>query len=628
MSPEDDVVMEGYLFKRATNAFKTWHRRWFQIKDNRLLYSHRSADVETPTVMEADLKLCLVRQAPSSVERACCFELEVFLHPTGMSPEDDVVMEGYLFKRATNAFKTWHRRWFQIKDNRLLYSHRSADVETPTVMEADLKLCLVRQAPSSVERACCFELVTPTKSHLLQADSETLCTAWIRALQRTIHHLHENDESLPANVRTFTSTNDETVNHNLPIQSKDTLLAELRRIPGNDKCADCGADSPKWASINLGVLLCIECCGIHRSFGVQVSKVRSLTMDSLEPEQRKLMIALGNRLVNSIYLAHLPNANIVPPPPRPTSSRPVRKAWIKAKYVERRFARLDIERARNSANVRAEGLRRNTAAKAISPTRSNSDRKLYEGRYAARSPSEPVAGSRLSPTTPKNEWKSTPSIAADLKRVASCGSDSDIDGSQEVIDNSKCGARVLKAAALGDVAELCRLVAEGVDVHAPYAKTTALHTAIKNAAALGDVAELCRLVAEGVDIHAPYAKTTALHTAIKNNQGMAAEFLMLNGSKVNALDASLNSPLHIACANALTLLVCQLMKRGADQRLRNCNGETALDLAIEGTHADIVTLLRLQEMRDEFTEEFNNPMDETVDDVMMDISRRMDPSLR
>lgn len=45
---------------------------------------------------------------------------EVFLHPTGISPEDDVVMEGYLFKRATNAFKTWHRRWFQIKDNKLV----------------------------------------------------------------------------------------------------------------------------------------------------------------------------------------------------------------------------------------------------------------------------------------------------------------------------------------------------------------------------------------------------------------------------------------------------------------------------------------------------------------------------
>lgn len=49
----------------------------------------------------------------------CMFQ-EVFLHPTGISPEDDVVMEGYLFKRATNAFKTWHRRWFQIKDNKLV----------------------------------------------------------------------------------------------------------------------------------------------------------------------------------------------------------------------------------------------------------------------------------------------------------------------------------------------------------------------------------------------------------------------------------------------------------------------------------------------------------------------------
>lgn len=32
------------------------------------------------------------------------------------------------------------------------------------------------------------------------------------------------------------------------------------------------------------------------------------------------------------------------------------------------------------------------------------------------------------------------------------------------------------------------------------------------------------------------------------------------------------------------------MKRGADQRLRNRLNETPLDLAIEGKHADIVTL--------------------------------------
>lgn len=45
---------------------------------------------------------------------------EVFQHPTGLSIDPNVVMEGYLFKRATNAFKTWNRRWFMIKDDKLV----------------------------------------------------------------------------------------------------------------------------------------------------------------------------------------------------------------------------------------------------------------------------------------------------------------------------------------------------------------------------------------------------------------------------------------------------------------------------------------------------------------------------
>lgn len=50
------------------------------------------------------------------------FFKEIFMHPTGISPEDNVVMEGYLFKRATHAFRTWNRRWFQIKENKLVSS--------------------------------------------------------------------------------------------------------------------------------------------------------------------------------------------------------------------------------------------------------------------------------------------------------------------------------------------------------------------------------------------------------------------------------------------------------------------------------------------------------------------------
>lgn len=42
------------------------------------------------------------------------------------------------------------------------------------------------------------------------------------------------------------------------------------------------SSGPDWASINLGILVCIECSGIHRSLGVHVSKVRSLTLDKWE----------------------------------------------------------------------------------------------------------------------------------------------------------------------------------------------------------------------------------------------------------------------------------------------------------------------------------------------------------
>lgn len=36
---------------------------------------------------------------------------------------------------------------------------------------------------------------------------------------------------------------------------------------------------PEWASVNLGVLMCIECSGIHRNLGSHISKIRSLGLD-------------------------------------------------------------------------------------------------------------------------------------------------------------------------------------------------------------------------------------------------------------------------------------------------------------------------------------------------------------
>ena len=43
-----------------------------------------------------------------------------------------------------------------------------------------------------------------------------------------------------------------------------SLGLSFLEVVGNDKCADCSSPRPNWASINLGIMVCIKCSGIHR----------------------------------------------------------------------------------------------------------------------------------------------------------------------------------------------------------------------------------------------------------------------------------------------------------------------------------------------------------------------------
>lgn len=52
--------------------------------------------------------------------------------------------------------------------------------------------------------------------------------------------------------------------------------AMLLNIEGNKQCVDCGANNPQWAAVSYGALLCLQCSGMHRSLGVQVSKVKQI----------------------------------------------------------------------------------------------------------------------------------------------------------------------------------------------------------------------------------------------------------------------------------------------------------------------------------------------------------------
>jgi len=68
----------------------------------------------------------------------------------------------------------------------------------------------------------------------------------------------------------------------------------IESSPENKKCADCGMARPQWASTTAGVFICLNCAGVHRSFGVRVSVVKSVGMDSWPVSDIRKMEKGGN----------------------------------------------------------------------------------------------------------------------------------------------------------------------------------------------------------------------------------------------------------------------------------------------------------------------------------------------
>uniref|UniRef100_A0A668AC43 Arf-GAP with GTPase, ANK repeat and PH domain-containing protein 1 n=1 Tax=Myripristis murdjan TaxID=586833 RepID=A0A668AC43_9TELE len=144
--------------------------------------------------------------------------------------------------------------------------------------------------------------------------------AWVQAIESQILASLQSCESSKNKSR-------------LTSQTEAMALQSIRSIRGNSRCADCEAQNPDWASLNLGALICIECSGIHRNLGTHLSRVRSLDLDEWPLELIKVMSAIGNELANSVWEANAQGRL----KPAPDASREERERWIRAKYEQRLF---------------------------------------------------------------------------------------------------------------------------------------------------------------------------------------------------------------------------------------------------------------------------------------------------
>ena len=104
---------------------------------------------------------------------------------------------------------------------------------------------------------------------------------------------------------------------------------------------------------------------------------------------------------------------------------------------------------------------------------------------------------------------------------------------------------------------------------------------------------------------------------------MACEYLVLNGAKINAVDADGNTALHLAARYGSTGQVCLLLKHRANHHIPNAEGKKALDIAVQNSDADIVTLLRLAMLNEEIREspDFAGGDDDTFNDVVQEFSQ-------
>ncbi|GAP83427.2 putative protein csx2 [Rosellinia necatrix] len=273
----------------------------------------------------------------------------------------------------------WHKFWVVLDQGKLSeYSNwkQRLDLHMEPI---DLRMASVREARNA-ERRFCFEVITPHYKRVYQATSGDDMNSWIYSINNALqsamegHGLKEkptsssDTNSLKRDIGSILTGKSSSLNHGShnphvtvssappsrrttvgarPLASRpasssyddspDKLLQTIRESDqGNCWCADCGSGSKvEWVSINLGIILCIECSGIHRSLGTHISKVRSLTLDitSFTLDIIEVLLLVGNRVSNMVWEAKLdPGLK-----PSPQATREQRLRFITAKYVERTY---------------------------------------------------------------------------------------------------------------------------------------------------------------------------------------------------------------------------------------------------------------------------------------------------
>ncbi|KAI6645936.1 Arf-GAP with Rho-GAP domain, ANK repeat and PH domain-containing protein 1-like [Oopsacas minuta] len=353
-------TLEGWLFKQGgLRANKGWKKRWFIFDGYELKYFK----CETSKDCQGRIPLGSMKEIQSGAEVASSqtnvldagvlgkqtrfvlvtLNRSYYFHApnetdfkrwlntlqiamTQYKPSKETMAEGgtmnepdktgILLKQGHNFSKNWRPRFCAIKETRLCYYYSEEDFKVGNPINTiNMRLAAVKPKVGS-EGQPRFEIViVGGRNYIFECRSLPELQEWIDALQMSV-------------LQALTLFDPDQSKNN----SAQTILNALYTNSGNLECADCRTANPSWVSLNLCVMVCIECSGVHRALGAHISKVRSVDLDQTvwTPTLVELLICLGNDEVNKLYLDRYHGEKM-----SVDEHTDIRKAFITAKYKEK-----------------------------------------------------------------------------------------------------------------------------------------------------------------------------------------------------------------------------------------------------------------------------------------------------
>ncbi|XVE92684.1 hypothetical protein REPUB_Repub01dG0120800 [Reevesia pubescens] len=536
------TIRQGYLSKRSSNLRGDWKRRFFVLDSRGMLYYYRKQ---------------LSKSSGSGSQ-----------------------LSGQ--RNSSELGSGLLGRWLSSHYHGGVHDEKSVAHHTVNLLTSTIKV-----DADQTDLRFCFRIISPTKNYTLQAESALDQMDWIEKITGVIasllssqaperclsaspmgscHHRSASESSSFESsdfdhtaVEEYTSERNLVSAHNerqsrASQHQRSCLKNEkpidvLQRVCGNDKCADCGAPEPDWASLNLGVLVCIECSGVHRNLGVHISKVRSLTLDVKvwEPSVISLFQSLGNTFTNSVWEELLQSRSafhvdltltgfyksdkpqlLLTGKPCHSDSISVKEKFIHAKYAEKLFVRKtkDKQHPHSVAQQVWEGVR------------ANDKKAVY--RY-----------------------------------IVNC--EADVNAVYE--QSSASSLTLAKVMLLQEHVN--------VDVNSSYIRGDSSDRSPANSFNLVGTSEDQTM--DGLD------GCTLLHLACETGDIGMLELLLQYGANINAMDSRGQMPLHRCILKGKAALAKLLLSRGADPQALNREGKTPLELAVEFDFDDSEVLALLSD---------------------------------